>query len=856
MSPVHSFTTLPTIPETPSGPKLVAKTKTSLQLKWNSVPDNGSKIASYLLECDQGRSEFIEVYNGPQKQFKITKLLPSIKYSFRLAAVNSCGKSEYSDPVSYQTSGSPPCQTDPPLLSEPTSKTLVISWNKRPSDLVFTLQMDDESTGHGFLTVYNGPDISYRVTGLKRNSEYKFRLQSQNDEGYSKWSDIVCFKTLPDRPQPPSKPVLKMKPSSTFFKIQWDEPRDLGGISISHYIVHLLKNQAYEEYSTVQDKEVCVENLTPGCTYKVKIQAAGNGGVSEYSDMLTVTTQAVPPSPCKQPKLCGGKPKPSHFSITWDPPDNDGGAAVAEYVVMIKMVDRGEVVNDNEESRSQDVYRGADTYCTIAGLAAGRLHEVFVKSYNKAGWSEWSDPLRVTTGCSSPDPPSPPVVTCRSPYSCTLNWTAPNNNGAEITEYRLFGKLIKEESNGKMEDLGIHTEVLSKISAETDEDFVMALNNVGSSFPSLSSTCQTLPGCPSSVISLKVDQVKATSCTLSWKRPRSNGSSILSYNLDLVGFKIISIEEDLCTVTINELTPDTLYKARIQAINNVGCSPYGSVIKFSTISLPPLSPKLEMVSCSAKFVKLKWGDGKNNDHTKYILEIAENGENYGQIYEGTNHSFKVNKLNELTEYHFRIQAFNDAGAGPISDPIIITTSKSPPPPVKAPHIANISTTTCKIMWPSIKITGCQDDIQYNLQLLRPSDSSFQQIYQGPLCSFELFDLAPNCEYQTRVCAIRKQSSSRHEIVVGPYSPTTAFNTKVNIGSASPSSQPKKCLPSSSLRVSYIDGYFQVKWLNDKTCAIAIMTIFLMIALVVSYIVSHYMSFQFPSSFSSISPSSS
>jgi len=39
-----------------------------------------------------GDGSFVEIYSGPQKQYKVTRLSPSTSYAFRLAAVNSVGQ--------------------------------------------------------------------------------------------------------------------------------------------------------------------------------------------------------------------------------------------------------------------------------------------------------------------------------------------------------------------------------------------------------------------------------------------------------------------------------------------------------------------------------------------------------------------------------------------------------------------------------------------------------------------------------------------------------------------------------------------------------------------------------------------
>ena len=83
----------------------------------------------------------------------------------------------------------------------------------------FVLHMDDQISGHGFLPVYTGSDTSHISTGLRRNASYKFRLQAQNEEGKSPWSDEVSYYTLPDIPGPPLRPASKGRLHPHSFKV-------------------------------------------------------------------------------------------------------------------------------------------------------------------------------------------------------------------------------------------------------------------------------------------------------------------------------------------------------------------------------------------------------------------------------------------------------------------------------------------------------------------------------------------------------------------------------------------------------------------------------------------------------------
>jgi predicted phage tail protein len=121
MAEFVTFKTMCCEPDAPQPPKLHTRSVSTIAVKWTSPVTNGSKVTSYILECDQGHggdeSSFVEVYGGSAHQYKLTKLAPSTSYTLRLAAVNSFGKSEFSVPVAYSTTGTVPSQPDPPMLS-------------------------------------------------------------------------------------------------------------------------------------------------------------------------------------------------------------------------------------------------------------------------------------------------------------------------------------------------------------------------------------------------------------------------------------------------------------------------------------------------------------------------------------------------------------------------------------------------------------------------------------------------------------------------------------------------------------------------------------------------------------------
>lgn len=80
-SPTTIFNTVPCAPDAPMPPKLLTRSKNTLQLRWNGTTENGSHILQYVLEYDCGRGmEFVEVCRTKGKQYTLTKLVPSTNY--------------------------------------------------------------------------------------------------------------------------------------------------------------------------------------------------------------------------------------------------------------------------------------------------------------------------------------------------------------------------------------------------------------------------------------------------------------------------------------------------------------------------------------------------------------------------------------------------------------------------------------------------------------------------------------------------------------------------------------------------------------------------------------------------------
>uniref|UniRef100_A0AAR2K0R8 Fibronectin type-III domain-containing protein 3A n=1 Tax=Pygocentrus nattereri TaxID=42514 RepID=A0AAR2K0R8_PYGNA len=771
-----SFTTLSCEPDTPSPPRKASGTKSSLVLQWKG----------------KGTGVFEQCYYGPQKQYRVTKLSPATKYSFRLAAKNDMGVSEFSEPVDMMTSCSVPAPPLRPELIQAGVTWLCLQWNRpvgspKEDDIGYVLEMEEEGSGYGFQPSYDGDEVSCTVRNLHRSTKYKFRVAAYNAEGKSNPSPMSEFTTAPDRPSCPCKPSIKGKPHPTSFRMTWDPPKDNGGSDVTEYVVELsegLSGSSWEQVYRGSAMECVCDGLKPGWSYQARVYCLSEGGQSP------VQMPAVPPGPCQQPRVVG-KPKAREIQLRWAPPQVDGGSVVCSYSV--------EVFAPQAEE-GKEVYQGPELDCTVCGLLPGRTYGFRLRAANKAGYGPSSERTEVTTGPGAPEACQPPHIVCKSPSCAVVSWEAPPCNGAAVTEYRLEWGAAEGSMQVCYTGSGMSHELKGLLPATNYFCRVQAGNVAGVGPFSDVVLCQTPCSVPAAVSSVHEGEDEgdgpspllyspSTCLGLRWEAPCDHGAEITSYLID-IGERQPILTGPVTKYIIQNLQPDTSYRIRIQALNSLGAGPFSHTFKLKTKPLPPLPPRLECTAFSHQTLRLKWGEGPAKstptDSLQYHLQMEDKNGRFVSLYKGPCHTHKVQRLNESTSYTFRIQAFNEAGEGPFSSVYTFTTPRSPPAPLKAPRVERLDE-SCEISWEALPpMKG--DPVIYCLQCMQ-GNSEFKQIYKGSATVFQLANLSSSAEYRFRVCAIRQCQDAPE--IIGPYSSTiTLLPPRIETPASSSSMGPK------------------------------------------------------------------
>ena len=290
-----------------------------------------------------------------------------------------------------------------------------------------------------------------------------------------------------DRPSPPQN-LRVTEVYKDFITVTWDIPESDGGSPITGYLVERKSStkQTWIRVGETDAKTLTIKatKLTEGHEYLFKAYAINEIGQSDPAETPEPTMAKLPFDPPGPPiNLKASDVDKSSATITWAPPEFDGGSPVTGYYVEKLSGTRWIKVNKKPVKKCE---------LQMDDLIEGETYEVRVMAENEAGIGKPCDSIRFVAKdpFDKPGQPGQPQVSNLTAESCDLTWAPPEDDGgAPITHYIVEKRKVGDIKWTKLPDQPEECKfTVPGLTEETEYEFrVTAVNKAGEGPPSVPS---------------------------------------------------------------------------------------------------------------------------------------------------------------------------------------------------------------------------------------------------------------------------------------------------------------------------------------------------------------------------------
>ncbi|NXJ10157.1 NEO1 protein, partial [Odontophorus gujanensis] len=596
----------------PTAPRDVVATLVStrfIRLTWRTpVSDpQGDNLTYSIFYTKEGiNRERVENTSRPgETQVMIQNLMPETVYVFRVVAQNKHGPGESSAPLKVATQ--PEVQLPGPApnirayAGSPTSVT--VTWEK-------PLSGNGEIQNYKLYYMEKGQDseqdvdvagLSYTITGLKKYTEYSFRVVAYNKHGPGVSTQDVVVRTLSDVPSAaPQNLTLEVRNSKSIM-LHWQPPPagthsgQITGYKIRYRKVSR-KSDVTESIGGTQLFQL-IEGLERGTEYNFRIAAMTVNGTGPATDWVSAETFESDLDESRVPEVPSSlhvRPLVTSIVVSWTPPENQN-IVVRGYAI-------GYGIGSPHAQTIKVDYK--QRYYTIENLDPSSHYVITLKAFNNVGEGIPLYESAVTRPHSVPDPSPmmPPVgvqASILSHDTIRITWadnSLPKNQ--KITDARYYTVRWKTNipANTKYKTANATTlsYLVTGLKPNTLYEFsVMVTKGRRSSTWSMTAhgtTFELVPTSPPKDVTVVSKEGKPRTIIVNWQPPSEANGKITGYiiyystdvNAEIHDWVIEPVVGNRLTHQIQELTLDTPYYFKIQARNSKGMGPMSEAVQFRT----------------------------------------------------------------------------------------------------------------------------------------------------------------------------------------------------------------------------------------------------------------------------------
>ncbi|XP_048077753.1 neogenin isoform X8 [Ursus arctos] len=597
----------------PSAPRDVVASLVStrfIKLTWRTPASDphGDNLTYSVFYTKEGIArERVENTSRPgEMQVTIQNLMPATVYVFRVMAQNKHGSGESSAPLRVETQ---------PEVQLPGPAPNIRAYAASPTSI--TVTWETPLSGNGEIQNYKlyymekGTDKeqdvdisshSHTINGLKKYTEYSFRVVAYNKHGPGVSTQDVAVRTLSDVPSAaPQNLSLEVRNSKSIV-IHWQPPPpatqngQITGYKI-RYRKASRKSDVTETLVTGTQLSQLIEGLDRGTEYNFRVAALTVNGTGPATDWLSAETFESDLDETRVPEVPSSlhvRPLVTSIVVSWTPPENQN-IVVRGYAI-------GYGIGSPHAQTIKVDYK--QRYYTIENLDPSSHYVITLKAFNNVGEGIPLYESAVTRPHTVPDPTPmmPPVGVQASILSHdTIRITWADNSlpkHQKITDSRYYTVRWKTNipANTKYKNANATTlsYLVTGLKANTLYEFsVMVTKGRRSSTWSMTAhgtTFEFVPTSPPKDVTVVSKEGKPRTIIVNWQPPSEANGKITGYiiyystdvNAEIHDWVIEPVVGNRLTHQIQELTLDTPYYFKIQARNSKGMGPMSEAVQFRT----------------------------------------------------------------------------------------------------------------------------------------------------------------------------------------------------------------------------------------------------------------------------------
>ena len=767
------------VPDPPENPEVTAITKDSMVVMWQAPKsDGGTPITNYNIERkDQIGLRWVKCNKRKVKdlQFRAGGLVVGHEYKFRIIAENAAGVSTHSvsSPFYKATDAlyipGPPCN---PRILDTTRSSITVAWNKPVYDggsditgyMVETcIPSEKEEEEWTIVTPKEGlRATSFTIINLKENQEYKINVSAVNSEGIGEAASVPDNAKAEDRLLPPEidldaelRKVVSLRaccslrlfvpirgrpcPQAKWTKGDGEAIERATIDSTTSYTSLVIENVNRFDSGKYN---LTVENSSGSKTVTVQVRVLDTPSAPQNLKITAVTKEAV--------------------TLTWDPPVNDGGVKIKNYIV------------EKRES-TRKAYATVNALCHHTTFTVDHLLEGCNYYFRVLAENEYGVGLPIETGESvkvseKPQPPRKVSLKDVTKNSVTLSWEKPEHDGGSrigcyVVEIQPKGvdkwtqSVIVKETEATISGLNAGEEYMFRVAARNEKgtsdprqigvpvivkDLVIA--------PVAKMLFNTFSVLAGEDLTVDVPYVARPQAAISWAKDSQPMKRTTRVNF--------SSTDTLLNLKIKEATKDDVGQYLITLSNTAGETT--AVIGIVVLDKPgqPGGPvKVEEVTSDS--VTISWNPPEYDGGCtikNYIVEKRDTSTTNWMVVSPNlaRTKIKAGRLKTGCEYQFRITAENRYGKGQTlqSDSIVAQYPYKLPGPPGTPSIAAWTKDSMVVAWNEPVIDGGSSILGYHLERKERNSIMWVKLNKSLITdqTFKTSGLEAGMEYEYRVYA--------------------------------------------------------------------------------------------------------